>query len=42
VDNLFNRMPPYNTLGTASTGIGGISEWSDIGRYYYGGAQVDF
>ncbi|HEX5182745.1 MAG TPA: TonB-dependent receptor [Allosphingosinicella sp.] len=42
VDNLFDRMPPYNTLGTSSTGIGGISEWSDIGRYFYGGAQVDF
>ncbi|HEY1605540.1 MAG TPA: TonB-dependent receptor [Allosphingosinicella sp.] len=42
VDNLFDRLPPYNTLGTASTGIGGISAYSDIGRYFYGGAQVDF
>ena len=42
VDNLFNRMPPYNVLGTSNSSIGGISPWSDIGRYYYGGAQVDF
>ncbi|HEX5184159.1 MAG TPA: TonB-dependent receptor [Allosphingosinicella sp.] len=42
VDNLFDRLPPYKNLGTAANGINGISPWSDIGRYFYGGAQVDF
>jgi outer membrane receptor protein involved in Fe transport len=42
VDNLFDRLPPYNNLGTANTAINGISPFSDIGRYFYGGAQVDF
>ncbi|HEY1605539.1 MAG TPA: TonB-dependent receptor [Allosphingosinicella sp.] len=37
VDNLFDRLPPYNTLGTANA-----SPFSDIGRFFYGGAQVDF
>ena len=43
VDNIFDRQPPYKTLGTAlNAATGGISPWSDIGRYYYGGMQVDF
>jgi outer membrane receptor protein involved in Fe transport len=37
VDNLFDRQPPFNTLGTANA-----SPFSDIGRYFYSGVQVDF
>lgn len=37
VDNIFDRMPPLDLLGTE-----GGSPFSSIGRYFYAGAQVDF
>jgi outer membrane receptor protein involved in Fe transport len=42
VDNLFDKLPPYGQLGTSDSAIGGSSPFSDIGRYYYAGAQLDF
>jgi outer membrane receptor protein involved in Fe transport len=37
VDNIFNRKPPLDLLGTEAG-----SPYSSIGRFFYGGAQVDF
>ncbi|MDB5693754.1 MAG: TonB-dependent receptor [Alphaproteobacteria bacterium] len=37
VDNLFDRKPPLDLLGTETA-----SPYSGIGRFFYGGAQVDF
>jgi outer membrane receptor protein involved in Fe transport len=37
VDNIFDRKPPLDLLGTE-----GGSPYSSIGRFFYGGAQVDF
>jgi outer membrane receptor protein involved in Fe transport len=38
IDNIFNRYPP---LGLTGTGAGG-AVYSNIGRFFYGGVQVDF
>ena len=38
VDNVFNKMPPYGLTGT---GAGGAI-FTSVGRYFYGGVQVDF
>ncbi|MDB5692938.1 MAG: TonB-dependent receptor, partial [Alphaproteobacteria bacterium] len=38
VDNLFDRQPPFGLTGT---GAGGAI-YNNIGRSFYGGAQVDF
>ncbi|HEX4736474.1 MAG TPA: TonB-dependent receptor [Allosphingosinicella sp.] len=37
VDNLFDRKPPLDLLGNE-----GGDPFSSVGRYFYGGAQVDF
>ncbi len=38
VDNVFDRMPPFN-----NTGIGdGSAIWSNLGRYFYAGAVAKF
>jgi outer membrane receptor protein involved in Fe transport len=37
VDNIFDRKPPLDLLGTE-----GGSPYSSIGRYFYSGLQVDF
>ncbi|MEA3050051.1 MAG: hypothetical protein QOG84_1887 [Sphingomonadales bacterium] len=41
-DNIFDTMPKLfkNTFG--STGSAGGAAWDYIGRYFYGGVQVDF
>jgi outer membrane receptor protein involved in Fe transport len=38
VNNIFDRLPPLGLTGTGA----GSSIYSDIGRFFYGGAQVDF
>jgi outer membrane receptor protein involved in Fe transport len=38
VDNIFNKLPP---LGLTGTGAGG-AVYSNIGRFFYSGVQVDF
>ncbi|MEA3033504.1 MAG: hypothetical protein QOH86_1520, partial [Sphingomonadales bacterium] len=41
-DNIFDTQPKLfkNTFG--STGSAGGAAWDYIGRYFYGGVQVDF
>ena len=38
VDNVFNRLPPFGLTGT---GAGGAI-YTNVGRFFYAGAQVDF
>ncbi len=40
VDNLFNNLPPYDTVGNGS--IAGDSIYPNTGRFYYAGFQAKF
>jgi outer membrane receptor protein involved in Fe transport len=38
IDNVFNKQPPLGLTGTG----GGGAIYSNVGRFFYGGVQVDF
>jgi outer membrane receptor protein involved in Fe transport len=38
VDNIFNKLPPFGLTGTG----GGGAIYSNIGRFFYGGVEVNF
>lgn len=40
VDNLFNNLPPYDTIGNGA--IAGDSIYPNTGRFYYAGFQAKF